>query len=50
MDVFFGYNQIKMLPTDEHKITFVIDQSLYCYKIIPFGLKKCTGNMSENGK
>jgi Reverse transcriptase (RNA-dependent DNA polymerase) len=39
MDAFSGYNQIKMLQFDEHKTTFVTDQGLYCYKVMPFGLK-----------
>jgi Reverse transcriptase (RNA-dependent DNA polymerase) len=39
MDGFSGYNQIKMLQTDEHKTTFVTDQGLYYYKVMPFGLK-----------
>jgi hypothetical protein len=39
MDVFSGYNQIKMLQSDEDKTTFVTDQGLYCYKVMPFGQK-----------
>jgi hypothetical protein len=39
MNAFFNYNQIKMLPTDKHKTTFIIDQGLYCYKVMPFWLK-----------
>lgn len=29
-----------MTPKDEEKMEFVMDQRLYCYKAIPFGLKK----------
>jgi hypothetical protein len=39
MDAFSGYNQIKMLQSDKHKITFVTDDGLYRYKVMPFGLK-----------
>ena len=39
MDAFSGYNQVKMHPDDEEKTTFVTDQGLYCYKVMPFGLK-----------
>ena len=39
MDVYFGYNQIRMCPEDEDKIAFTIDRGLYCYKVMSFGLK-----------
>lgn len=39
MDAYFGYNQIKMDPTDEDKTAFFTDDSVYCYKCMPFGLK-----------
>jgi hypothetical protein len=39
MDAFSGDNQIKMLPDDKYKITFVTNQELYCYKVMSFGLK-----------
>ena len=39
MDAFSGYNQIRMAPEDEEKMTFVTDMGLYCYKVMPFGLK-----------
>jgi len=35
----FEYNQIRMYPLDEHKMTFMIDRANYCYKVISFGLK-----------
>ena len=28
-----------MVPEDEEKIVFVTDRGLYCYRVIPFGLK-----------
>ena len=39
MDAFSGYNQILMDEDDQEKITFVTSQALYCYKVMPFGLK-----------
>ena len=39
MDAFSGYNQIKMAEEDQEKTTFIISQGLYCYKVMPFGLK-----------
>ncbi|KAA3478108.1 RNA-directed DNA polymerase (Reverse transcriptase), Ribonuclease H-like protein [Gossypium australe] len=39
MDGFSGYNQIKMLPEDMEKTTFVTMWGTFCYKVMPFGLK-----------
>ena len=39
MDAFSGYNQIRMDETDQEKISFVTSQGLFCYKVMPFGLK-----------
>ncbi|EHA8591483.1 hypothetical protein COCNU_scaffold060974G000030 [Cocos nucifera] len=39
MDVFSGYNQIRMAPENEEKTAFITDRGLYCYRIMPFGLK-----------
>ena len=39
MDTFVGYNQIYMAKEDEEKTTFIMDYGLYCYKVMPFGLK-----------
>jgi hypothetical protein len=39
MDAFSGYNQILMHPKDREKTAFITDQGLYCYKLMPFGLK-----------
>ncbi|XP_019056122.1 PREDICTED: uncharacterized protein LOC109115929 [Nelumbo nucifera] len=39
MDAFSGYNQIRMHPNDQKKTTFITDCDLYCYKVMPFGLK-----------
>ena len=39
MDAFSGYNQIKMDEEDQEKTTFITSQGLYCYKVMPSGLK-----------
>ena len=39
MDTFSGYNQIKMDEADQEKTSFITSQGLFCYKVIPFGLK-----------
>ena len=39
MDAFSGYNQIKLAKEDQEKTTFITSQGLYCYKVMPFGLK-----------
>ena len=39
MDAYSGYNQIKMHPKDEDKTTFTTSCAIYCYKVMPFGLK-----------
>ena len=39
MDAFSGYNQIKMSGKDQEKTSFITSQGLFCYKVMPFGLK-----------
>ena len=39
MDTCSGYNQIKMEEADQEKTFFVTSQGLFCYKVMPFGLK-----------
>ena len=39
MDAFSGYNQIRMHEDDQEKTSFVTSQGLFCYKVMPFGLK-----------
>ena len=39
IDVFSGYNQIKMAEEDQEKTAFITSQGLYFYKVMPFGLK-----------
>ena len=33
------YNQIKMDEIDQEKTSFVTSKGLFCYKVMPFGLK-----------
>ena len=39
MDGFSRYNQIEMTPKDMTKTTFTTEWGIYCYAIMPFGLK-----------
>ena len=39
MNAFSGYNQIRMEETDQEKTFFFTSQGLFCYKVMPFGLK-----------
>ncbi|KAM2617840.1 hypothetical protein TB1_034202 [Malus domestica] len=39
MDGFSGYNQICMAPEDEELTAFRTPKGIYCYKVMPFGLK-----------
>ena len=39
IDTFSGYNQIKLSKDDQEKTSFVTSQGLFCYKVMPFGLK-----------
>ena len=39
IDVFSGYNQIKMAPKDLIKTTFTTKWGIYCYTVMLFGLK-----------
>ncbi|KAM2029589.1 hypothetical protein ACFX16_041084 [Malus domestica] len=39
MDAYSGYNQILMNPPDQEHTAFTTDRGLYCYKVMPSGLK-----------
>ena len=39
MDAFFGYNQIRKALEDKEKTSFITNRGLYCYRVMPFGLK-----------
>jgi hypothetical protein len=39
LDAFKGYHQIVMNPTDQEKTAFITPKGIFCYKVMPFGLK-----------
>ena len=39
MDAFSRYNQIRMDEANQEKTSFFTSQGLFCYKVMPFGLK-----------
>ena len=39
-----------MNPPDEDKTAFTTGWGVYCYKVIPFGLKNARGHVPANGK
>lgn len=39
LDAFFGYHQIKMKETDQVHSSFQVDERMFCYNVMPFGLK-----------
>ncbi|KAL0372528.1 UNVERIFIED_CONTAM: Transposon Tf2-12 polyprotein [Sesamum calycinum] len=39
MDGSSGYNQIRLAPADEELTAFRTPKGIYCYKVMPFGLK-----------
>ena len=39
MDGFSGHNQIEILPTDQHKTTFICPWETFVYRKLPFDLK-----------
>ena len=38
MDGFLGYNQIRITPEDQEKMTFTCAWSMFCWNVMPFGL------------
>ncbi|KAK4840131.1 hypothetical protein QYF36_000495 [Acer negundo] len=47
MDAFSGYNQIMIHLSDQDNTSFITRKDLYCYKVMPFGLKNA-GNKEES--
>ncbi|KAL0355517.1 UNVERIFIED_CONTAM: Transposon Ty3-G Gag-Pol polyprotein [Sesamum radiatum] len=39
LDAYQGYNQIKLAKEDQEKTSFITKRGLYCYNVMPFGLK-----------
>ena len=44
MDAYLGYNQISIFHCDEEHTAFITGRGLYCYKVMPFGLKNAGAN------
>ncbi|KAJ9544334.1 hypothetical protein OSB04_024041 [Centaurea solstitialis] len=45
MDAYSGYNQILVHTDDQEKTAFMTDKGIYCYKVMPFGLKNAGRTM-----
>jgi hypothetical protein len=39
LDTYSGYNQIKLKKEDEEKTAFITPYGVFCYQVMPFGLK-----------
>ncbi|GKV46151.1 hypothetical protein SLEP1_g53159 [Rubroshorea leprosula] len=39
LDAYSGYHQVPMAPEDEEKTAFYAGDEIYCYVVMPFGLK-----------
>lgn len=39
LDTYSGYHQIFMAKGDKEKISFITNQGIYYYNVMPFGLK-----------
>ena len=48
MDAFSGYNQIKMKEDNQERTSFVTSQGLFCFKVMPFGLKNVGGRRTRD--
>ena len=49
LDAFSGYHQIPMYPPDAEKTSFITPHGLYCYNVMPFGVKERWGHLSKTG-
>lgn len=39
MDAYSGYNQLLMHIDNQENTAFITEKGIYCYKVMPFGLK-----------
>jgi hypothetical protein len=39
LDAYSGYNQIKLKKEDKEKTAFITPYDIFCYQVMPFGLK-----------
>jgi hypothetical protein len=47
MDGFSGYNQINIVPEDQHKTAFICPWGTFSYRKLPFGLKNAGANFQR---
>jgi hypothetical protein len=47
LDCYSGYYQIALHPNDEDKTAFIMPHSIYCYKVMTFGLKNTGATYQE---
>jgi hypothetical protein len=47
MDGFSGYNQIEILPADQHKTAFIYPWGTFAYRKLPFGLKNAGATFQQ---
>ena len=47
LDAFFGYHQIPMYPPDAEKTSFITPHGLFCYNVMPFGLKNAEATYQQ---
>ena len=49
LDAFSGYHQIPMHPPNAEKTSFITPHRLYCYNVMPFGLKNAGATYQRLG-
>jgi hypothetical protein len=47
MDGFSGYNQINIVPEDQHKTVFICPWGAFAYRKLPFGLKNASATFQR---
>ena len=47
LDVFSRYNQILLVEEDQEKTAFVTERGIYCFKVMPFGLKNAGATFKD---
>lgn len=49
VDGYYGNKQILLAKEDQDKLSFITEDGLYCYSIMPFKLKKYHCNIPTTG-
>ncbi|GLU15246.1 hypothetical protein SLE2022_317530 [Rubroshorea leprosula] len=47
LDAYSGYHQVLMVPEDEEKTLFYAGDEIYCYVMMPFGLKNASATYQK---